>query len=142
MTREMMMRVYLLCFAFRPGSESPEPPPDEPPPLLLDTQHLKSEGPGHKPVSDDPLHCEVQRQSPLLPPLPHDGLVQHLMSSGVPGQAFEMKLPPESVHLEVAMHTPDLPFAPVHAPLTVEREPRMLALTQLMLRRAKAIREE
>jgi len=62
-------------------------------------------------------HCDVQRQLPSLEAGPHDGLVQHLMLSGVPGQALEMYFPPEDVHDEVLMHTPAWPAAPVQAPL-------------------------
>lgn len=62
-----------------------EPPP--PPPGM---QHLKLAGPGHLLVSVMPdAHDDVKRQFPLLS-VPHLGLVQHLILSGVPGQAFEI----------------------------------------------------
>jgi len=48
-------------------------------------QHLKSAGPGQRPDTVFPLeHCETHWQ---LPPEEQEGLVQHLMSLGVPGQA-------------------------------------------------------
>lgn len=87
-------------------------------------------GPGQKPgwlVSPEPLHCEVQRQ---LPPEAQDVLTQHLMSSGVPGHAFEMKEPPSLEQEEVEMQTPGAPPAPVQGPLTEERGAR--ALTKLV----------
>lgn len=51
-------------------------------------QHLKSLGPGQSPEAMLPvLQDEVNRQ---FPPFPHLVLVQHLMLSGVPGQALLM----------------------------------------------------
>ena len=96
------------------------------------TQHLKLAGPGHRPVRVLVLHEDVKRQ---LPPLPHEVLVQHLMSSGVPGQAFEMYLPPAEVHFAVAMQTPGAPPEPVHAPLTADRSMRVWAWTRFGMTR-------
>lgn len=60
-----------------PIDECPPPPPDA-------SQHLKLAGPGHRLDTVVPEHWLVQRQ---FPPLPQLVLVQHLTSSGVPGQA-------------------------------------------------------
>jgi hypothetical protein len=80
---------------------------------------LKFVGPGHRldKVVPEP-HCEVQRQ---LPPVPHTGLEQHLMSSGVPGQALGINRPPPEVHLAVAMQTPGAPPSPVQGPSTAAK---------------------
>jgi hypothetical protein len=62
-------------------------------PLVMDSpvrgrQHLKLVGPGQRFEAMLPEeHWEVKRQ---LPPVPHEGLVQHLMLAGVPGQALLM----------------------------------------------------
>ena len=125
----MMMRVYLVCVAVRPGRLPPgvtgavfgEVGAG---PLLV-MQHLKSLGPGQSPVSVTPvLQPDVQRQSPRSVSVPQVGFVQHLMSAAVPGQAFEMKLPPPEVHCEVGMHTPGAPASPVQGPLTAARVTR------------------
>lgn len=66
------------------GGGYPPPPPDS------GMQHLKLSGPGHLFVSVTPeLQDEVKRQFPLLS-VPQAVLVQHLMFSGVLGQASEM----------------------------------------------------
>lgn len=68
----------------RPGAGNPPP---SPPPGM---QHLKLAGPGHLLVSVMPeAQDDVKRQFPLLS-VPHLGLVQHLIFSGVPGQAFDI----------------------------------------------------
>ena len=75
------------------------------------------------------LHWLAQRQ---LPPLPHEVFVQHRMSSGVPGQALEIDVPPAAEHLAVEMHTPGALLAPVQGPSTVARLSMIEAWTVLM----------
>lgn len=91
------------------------------PPLVPGTQHLKSVGPGHKPVRVLPLHEEAKRQ---LPPLPQEVLVQHLISAGRPGQAFWIWVPSLEVQSAVGMQTPGAPPAPVQGPLATARSTR------------------
>jgi hypothetical protein len=71
----------------------------------------------------------IQRQSPLRASYWQLGLVQHLMSSGVPGHALEMYVPPSRVHEAVGTQTPTTPSLPVQRPLTVERGKAVLAWT-------------
>jgi hypothetical protein len=92
-----------------------------PPPLDSGIQHLKVSGPGHLFVSMVPLaQEEVKRQFPALL-VPQAGLVQHLMSAGVPGQALEMNVPPAWVHLVVGTQTPGALDLPVQGPFSTER---------------------
>ncbi|KAL2419491.1 hypothetical protein ABEF95_010046 [Exophiala dermatitidis] len=99
-----------------------------PPPLPAGMQHLKSEGPGHSFDSVLPeLHDDVKRQLPLLP-VPQVVLVQHLMSSGVPGHLFATDVPPALEQFDVEMQTPGAPPDPVQAPFTSARGDRRDAL--------------
>jgi hypothetical protein len=101
-TREMMTRVCMECGEFNPGRF---------PKGSGEKQHLNAAGPGHSPDSVEPTQLKAHTQRPLI--APQLGLVQHLMSAGVPGQAPEMKLPPPFVHAVVVIQTPGSPPAPV-----------------------------
>lgn len=70
------------------------------PEAVFGMQHLKLAGPGHWFDTVLPLHDDVQRQFPLPE---HWVLVQHLILSGVPGQALKMNVPSEENHSDVAM---------------------------------------
>ena len=78
----------------------------------------------------------VKRQLPASP-VPQEGLVQHLMSSGVPGQASLMKEPPEAVHLAVGTQTPGAYEAPVQGPSNSERPIRTELAVVKEARRAR-----
>jgi hypothetical protein len=86
------------------------------PPLVEASQHLKPAGPGQRFDTVVPEHWLVQRQ---FPPLPHDVFVQHLMLSGVPGQAPVMYVPPLEEQDPVSMQTPGAPPLPVHGPFSM-----------------------
>ena len=53
----------------------------------------------------------------LEPPLPHEALVQHRTSAGVPGQAPVIEVPPPLEQVEVEIQTPVAPPEPVQREL-------------------------
>lgn len=89
-------------------------------------QHLKLAGPGHWFDTVLPLHDDVQRQSPLPE---HWLLEQHLILSGVPGQALEMNVPSEEEHSDVATQTPGALSLPVQGPFKTARSAIALLYT-------------
>lgn len=103
-------------------------------------QHLKVDGPGHWFDTVLPVHDDAQRQFPLLPE--HWVLVQHLILSGVPGQALEMKAPLEEEHSDVATQTPGALSLPVQGPFKTERSAMVLLCARVALKTAVAVKIE
>lgn len=102
-------------------------------------QHLKLDGPGHWFDTVLPVHDDAQRQFPLPE---HWLLVQHLILSGVPGQALEMKVPSEEEHSDVATQTPGALSLPVQGPFTTARSAMVLLCARVALKTAVAVKIE
>lgn len=102
-------------------------------------QHLKLAGPGHWFDTVLPLHDDVQRQFPLPE---HWVLVQHLILSGVPGQALEMDVPSEEKHSDVAMQAPGALSLPVQGPFQTARSAMALLCVRVALKIAVAVKME
>lgn len=102
-------------------------------------QHLKLDGPGHWFDTVLPVHDDVQRQLPLSE---HRALVQHLILSGVPGQALEMNVPWEEEHSDVATQTPGALSLPVQGPFKTARSAMVLLCARVALKTAVAAKIE
>lgn len=102
-------------------------------------QHLKLDGPGHWFDTVLPVHDDVQRQLPLSE---HRVLVQHLILSGVPGQALEMNVPWEEEHSDVATQTPGALSLPVQGPFKTARSAMVLLCARVALKTAVAAKIE
>lgn len=66
--------------------------------------------------------------------------MQHLILSGVPGQALEMNVPSEEEHSDVAMQTPEALSLPVQGPSKTALSAMALLCARVTLKTAVAVK--